>query len=253
MVPGTVFVVPYRNRVSHRVSLLEAMDRNLADWEQGSFRIMFIHQCDKHPFNRGAMKNIGYLVVKDLFPAEYHDITIVFHDVDTWPAEKGLVSYSTKKGVVAHFYGFEFALGGIVAIKGGDFEKANGFPNLWGWGIEDNTLNDRCKSIGLLIDRTNFYHVRDSRIIRADDGKKRIVSIRDPTSYHEGSLDGIRDVRNVAYDIVEDMVNVTSFTTGTNPDNEIYRVHDTSTQSTLYCAPACRRRTWSMNIWPKLS
>ena len=84
----TVFIVPYRDREPHRKAFLKAMTENLADWKPESYKIVFIHQCDERPFNRGAMKNIGFVAIKNAYPKDYHNITLIFHDVDTWPCEK---------------------------------------------------------------------------------------------------------------------------------------------------------------------
>lgn len=249
MVPDTVFVVPYRDREPHRKALLEAMRENLVDWNPETYKIMFVHQCDKRPFNRGAMKNIGFIAVKNAFPKDYHNITLVFHDVDTWPCEKGLVTYSTTSGVVRHFYGYEFALGGIVAIKASDFEMCGGFPNLWGWGIEDNTLQDRVLSVGLSIDRSNFYRIDDPRIRRMFDGVTRLVAMRDPGAYRRGELDGLMHVQDLQYHIIEDMINVTSFTVGTSSLNQKYRQHDIRQGSKLPVLRENTRRGLNMMLY----
>mgnify|MGYP001242322733 CR=1 FL=1 len=88
---------------------------------------MFIEQNHEHEFNRGAMKNIGFLLLKSKYPTYYKNITMVFHDVDVMPYTKGFFNYEAKIGEVKHFYGYTFALGGIVSINGEDFEKINGF------------------------------------------------------------------------------------------------------------------------------
>jgi hypothetical protein len=125
--PARIFIVPYRDRVKDKAEFLLHMKTILEDTAVAEpYEIYFAHQYDRRPFNRGAMKNIGFLAMRDKYPADYKNITFIFHDVDTWPSEKGLIDYTTTPGVVRHFYGFRFALGGMFAIKGGDFEKTKG-------------------------------------------------------------------------------------------------------------------------------
>ena len=116
-VPKRVFIVPYRDRASHKTLFIKNITTLLEDESQTNpYEIYFAHQCDKRPFNRGAMKNIGFLAIKSKYPNDYKDITFIFHDIDTWPREKGLISYNTTPGVVSHFYGYLFALGCMFAI-----------------------------------------------------------------------------------------------------------------------------------------
>ena len=141
IVPKRVFIVPYRDRVHHKFFFSRQMDFILEG--QDDYEILFVHQCDSRNFNRGAMKNIGFLAIKEKYPEDYKTITIIFNDIDTLPFNK-LFDYETTEGIVKHYYGFETALGGIVVIKGSDFEKINGYPNYWGWGMEDACLQKRC-------------------------------------------------------------------------------------------------------------
>ena len=136
MAPRRVFIVPYRNRIQHKFFFSQQMNFLLEG--ENDYEIYFSHQLDNRTFNRGATKNIGFLAMKEKYPDDYKDITFIFNDVDTLPFHK-LFTYETTAGVVKHYYGFETALGGIVVIKGGDFEKINGYPNYWGWGMEDAT------------------------------------------------------------------------------------------------------------------
>ena len=75
------------------------------------------------------------------------------------PCEKNLLDYKTSNGIVKHFFGFEWTLGGIISITGADFEKINGFPNYWAWGQEDNDIHDRVKKNNIKIDNLSFINL----------------------------------------------------------------------------------------------
>ena len=252
--PSKVFIVPYRDRAKDQEEFLKNITILLED-DHESYEIYFAHQYDARPFNRGAMKNIGFLAVKDKYPDNYRDMTFIFHDVDTWPSAKGLVDYKTTAGVVKHYYGFKFALGGIFAIKGGDFEKSKGFPNFWGWGIEDNVMNDRCLAIGLNIDRNCFYDINDTRIIRSFDGFNRIISKKDSFIYKTSTPDDISSLKEVKWRLYSDpnaiikmtMINIYNFESSSNFKDQIYQPIDIRTTKKLTVPKAYEfRRKWNM-------
>jgi hypothetical protein len=247
-VPARIFIVPYRDRINDKALFLENMKNILADSaETEPYEIYFAHQYDYRPFNRGAMKNIGFLALKDKYPTAYRNITFIFHDVDTWPASKGLINYTTKPGVVKHFYGYKFALGGMFAIKGGDFEKSKGFPNFWGWGIEDNVMNDRCLASGLTIDRSEFYNIEDKRIARAFDGFKRIISRRDSLTYKQSGCDDITDLKNIKWNFHNEFINVKHFECRTTPNDQIFVPIDIRNTTKLIVPKSYEfRRNWNM-------
>ena len=172
-IPKRIFIVPYRNRAQHKFFFSKYMSFILED--KDDYEIFFSHQCDARTFNRGAVKNIGFIAARNKYPEHYKDITFIFNDVDTIPFNK-IFNYETNHGVVKHYYVFKYALGGIVVIKGSDFERTNGFPCFWGWGMEDNVLQKRCERMGIKIDRSVFYNIGSPEILQLFDGISRIIS-----------------------------------------------------------------------------
>jgi hypothetical protein len=182
------------------------------------YEIYFSHQCDARTFNRGAAKNIGFLAIKDKYPNDYNDITFIFNDVDTIPFNK-IFDYQTTHGVVKHYYGFKYALGGVVVMKGADFEKINGFPCFWGWGMEDNALQKRCDGYGLTVDRSVFYEIGSPEILQLFDGISRIISKKDPwRGENDDGVDGIRTIHQLKFSIDEK---------SENPNDNVFAVHNT--------------------------
>ena len=199
VVPKRVFIVPYRNRIQHKFFFSKHMSFILEDCND--YEIYFSHQCDARTFNRGAAKNIGFLAIKEKYPDDYKNITFIFNDVDTIPFYK-IFDYETTEGVVKHYYGFKYALGGIIVMKGSDFEKINGFPCYWGWGMEDNALQKRCDAYGLKIDRSTFYDIGSPQILQLFDGISRIISKKDPWRMDkDNGVDGIRTITALKYNI----------------------------------------------------
>ena len=215
IVPKRVFIVPYRNRVQHKFFFSKYMSFILEDCDD--YEIYFSHQCDARTFNRGAAKNIGFLAIKEKYPNDYKDITFIFNDVDTIPFNK-IFDYQTTHGVVKHYYGFKYALGGIVVMKGADFERINGFPCFWGWGMEDNALQKRCDGYGLTVDRSVFYEIGSPEILQLFDGISRIISKKDPwRGENDDGVDGLRTIHQLKFAIDEK---------SENPNDNIFAVHN---------------------------
>jgi hypothetical protein len=228
-IPKIIFVVPYRDREQQYKFFHKQMTKEiLVDYPIGSYKIWYIHQCDTRDFNRGAMKNIGFLVAKQLYPNDYRQITLVFNDVDTMPLNRNFLNYETSQGIVKHFYGYEFALGGIVSMNAYDFERINGYPNLWGWGFEDNCLQVRVKKTDIQIDRGQFYPILDKNILQLTDGVTRIVNRNEFDQYYHNTTEGIYSIHDLNYDIDETtgFINIRNFNTGREQDLGQRKLHD---------------------------
>jgi hypothetical protein len=240
-IPKIVFIVPYRNRHQHKFFFSNYITTIMEDHHD--YEVYFSHQCDARSFNRGGTKNIGFLAIKNKYPNNYKDITFVFNDIDTLPFST-IFDFETVPGIVKHFYGFTYALGGIVAFKGSDFEATNGYPNFWGWGMEDNVLQTRCEKIGLKIDRSQFFPIGSPNIIHLFDGVSRLINRKDPwRATHDDGIDGIRTIHKLDYDINVDstnpldnihvvvndkvfMINILTFMTGTRFEHDNYYKYD---------------------------
>ena len=212
MTPSFIFIVPYKNREQHKVFFKKYMNFVLEDVDKKTYEIYFSHQEDNRKFNRGAVKNIGFLAMKKKYPRDYKNITFVFNDIDTIPYTKNILDYKTISGIVKHFYGYQFCLGGIVSITGEDFEKINGYPNYWEWGGEDNCLQKRVKKYKLTIDRGQFYNLGNPCILHLFDGVHRQLNLNniDRTNGDNG-LDGLKTITNLNYTIDDESINIKTF------------------------------------------
>ena len=214
-IPKIIFIIPYRNRYFQKIHFDVYMKYIMEDYNKNDYEIYYSHQCDKRQFNRGALKNIGFIAMKNKYPNDYKNITFVFNDIDTLPYKKNFLNYETTKGKIKHFYGFEYALGGIVSVNGDDFEKMNGFPNFWGWGLEDNMLKKRADYYKINIDRSNFVSFYNNvEILHFDNSPKKIVT-NNPISIANNKNvfihNGLKSLININYVIQNDYININSF------------------------------------------
>jgi hypothetical protein len=259
-VPKKVFIIPYRNRPEQKLFFTQYM-KIILEHAPNDYEIYFSHQADERSFNRGAMKNIGFLAVKQKYPNHYQDINFIFHDLDTVPFHR-IFDYETTPGTVKHYYGFEHSLGGIVVIKGADFEAINGYPNYWSWGLEDSCLQNRCVAAGIEIDRSQFYKIGSPQILHIFDGVSRIINQRDPKRYNEDNgqiglstlygIDCAVDEKSInakdnIYQAADDFIkyiNVKSFESETNFDDDAYFNYDLRepTKNIIYPDPKNQTR-----------
>ena len=217
-IPKIVFIIPYRDRVEHKEFFGVYMKHVLEDIPKTDYEIYYVEQKNTLPFNRGAMKNIGFLAIKYKHPDHYRDISFVFNDIDTVPYSKNIINYETTRGIVKHYYGFKFALGGIFSIKGSDYETTNGFPNFWSWGGEDNYMQKRAQQAGLVIDRSCFFNILDKNILQLCDGIKRLICRKEAaTVVNMSTMDGLITIRNLNYDFKDEYINVYNFETTRDP------------------------------------
>ena len=230
IIPQYVFIVPYRNREQHKQFFNVYMKYLLEDINPDNYKIVISHQCDKRHFNCGGVKNIGFLYVKELYPNNYKDITFIFNDIDTLPFQKNLLNYSTIKGEVKHFYGYKFALGGIISIKGEDFENINGYPNYWGYGYEDNVLYKRTKANNLNMNYKQFYPMGSKEILQFYDGIKKVMNkknINRQLSKLRVETDGLNTLTDINYKYDEEtrMLNIYNFNGLYNHDEVDVHIH----------------------------
>jgi hypothetical protein len=152
-----VVISPYRNREENLSRFIPAVTSFL-DRRNIDYRIIISEQCNELPFNRGLLKNIGFVYAVENYPAAWY----CFHDIDMVPEEtvRG-VDYSAPNDPSAlfHLYGEVDSLGAIVLTSREAFERINGYPNnYWAWGYEDTCLIQRSLRAGVRIDRSRFVH-----------------------------------------------------------------------------------------------
>ena len=252
--PEIIFIVPYRDREPHKHFFSEYMNRVVMSdrVKNKDYAIYFVEQKDTRPFNRGAMKNIGFLAIKYKYPLHYRDITLVFNDVDTIPHKKNVLDYKTNHGTIKHFYGFTFALGGIFSVTGADFERIGGFPNFWGWGCEDNCIYDRAIQNGVYIDRSTFFKIGDMNILHIYDGVVRNICRKEAYSAKmKSTTETVFTIRNLSFEYTtnenkdnngDNGVDVFYFDTQTNSNDVRIESQNIITEKTINLTPVLKER-----------
>lgn len=142
-------VVPYRDRESHLRQFVPAVSAYLARPDKAvEHRVTVVEQDAGLPFNRGALKNIGFLL------GEHWGGYTCLHDVDylpvdadySWAAEPTpILWYGAEQRPVAPGRSdktvtskLDSTMGGVLLMPNRVFRQIDGYSNLyWGWGFED--------------------------------------------------------------------------------------------------------------------
>lgn len=150
-------VVPYRDRAAHLAQFLPHI-RDYLDDAGIAAQIVIAEQAPGEAFNRGAMKNAGFLLGG---PSDY----TCFHDVDYLPLDadyswsddpvclvtKGTDRLATQAGGAAIALDMTKFFGGAVLMPDALFARIDGYSNqYWGWGYEDTDLVARLKAVEAL-------------------------------------------------------------------------------------------------------
>jgi hypothetical protein len=160
-------VVPYRARETHLKIFVQMVRsyfaRDKVDCDI-PYQVLVIEQETGLPFNRGALKNIGFLLGRD--SSDY----TCFHDVDYIPvwadyswsdspvaivwygAESRPIRVSHRDRGVRHDLNNFF--GGAALTPNQLFAQVNGYTNAhWGWGPDDLDLKHRFTAAGIVMGR----------------------------------------------------------------------------------------------------
>ena len=175
--PTVAILIPFRGREEHLPVLLRQL-HPLLKRQQLHYRIFVVEQDDKDAFNKGKLINAGFLEIQRIFPYS----CFVFQDVDLVP-EDDRVDYSCKYSpmhmAVAvstlnyHLFS-EKMFGGVVSFAADDYEKVNGFSNLfWVWGGEDDNLYERALLHGKKPHRENITIARYTMLKHVSREKTR--------------------------------------------------------------------------------
>jgi hypothetical protein len=149
-----VIILPVRDREDNIKDYLENMIP-IFNYQNIDYKIFIIEQSERKKFNKGKINNIGFIeAIKD--NENYN--RFLFNDIDNYPLKRKIINYNTNIKGIHHLFGNPKWLGGFFMTDKKTFEKINGYSNnFWGWGGEDNDLQNRIKIKKIKIDRSVFF------------------------------------------------------------------------------------------------
>lgn len=175
-----VVITPYRDRPRQKEKFISHM-RTFLEQKGKPYLIVIAEQSDDgRPFNRGAMKNIGYLEVKKFLKAIIPDdsqVVYVNQDIDVLPLSQECIYAIPNIDTIYNPYGVQQCLAKIHMQSSKVMDASNGYPNnYWAWGLEDVCMQARADSHGFQTDRTNFEWMGTNNLWteQGDEGPSRM-------------------------------------------------------------------------------
>lgn len=210
-------VVPYRDREEHLRHFLPHI-QDYMDETGIPYHIVIAEQAPGLAFNRGAMKNAGFLLGG---PSDY----TCFHDVDylplnadySWTDNPMCLVLTGADALPVRIEGPSQPIrldmtnffGAVVMIPDAQFRQVDGYSNdYWGWGYEDTDLLERFNTAGIsCFRRPGAFSplVHDSHGYESDGGLNndagfnRAIFMRKWKSGKPKKADGLS---NLAYEIL---------------------------------------------------
>src|SRR5882672_5932545 len=175
-------IVPYRDRRQHLDQFVPHMRAYFARDKLDKdidYRVLIVEQEAGLPFNRGALKNAGFLL------AEVQSDYCCFHDIDYLPiwADYSPADRPTAPGrtnLVAK-HNLDLFFGGALIVPNSVFRAVNGYSNdYWGWGYEDEDIKARFAAAGVPTARrkgTFLPLVHDSEGLKLDATPSPIAQV----------------------------------------------------------------------------
>lgn len=193
--PVTI-IVPFRDRSVQ----LDMLMQRLLEPDRNVRAIIIAEQGDTEAFDRGAVKNAGFLQAVRQLKLKDTD-TVCFHDVDVMPGDR--VEYpDCQPNEIRHLYGHEHCLGGVVCMTVGDFRRMNMFAHWTSWGREDTELMEQAKRLQVFVNHTQF-------VPRFTTLKHSVSSMNKNNKFYEVNEHGVRqtpdDVRAALMAKVRDL------------------------------------------------
>ncbi|XP_041354628.1 beta-1,4-N-acetylgalactosaminyltransferase bre-4-like [Gigantopelta aegis] len=191
-------IVPFRDRVVHLKTLLNCLHPMLKS-QTIEYMIFVVEQSPVSVFNRGMVKNIGFVEARRLCDFDCY----IFHDVDLLPLDyrNTYTCSEMPRHHAASIDRFNYTLpyrnifGGVVSFRRDMFEKVNGYSNMYvGWGGEDDDLATRVQLNGMNIERYPMEISRYKNLRHAKDkpNKERMQLLE--SSYKRMKTDGINSL-----------------------------------------------------------